>query len=78
MEAVTYITSMGISTIVAMEKSMKERGGTFIVTNLPVQIKKVFDIVAALPAMKIFESIEEADAYLLRMQQNEMEKEEPS
>ena len=71
MEGVTYITSMGLGVVIKTEKTMKENGGTFIVTNLPPQIKKVFDIVAALPAMKIFQSIEEADAYLLRMQQEE-------
>lgn len=74
MAKVTYITSMGLGLIIKIEKAMKERNGSFLVINLPAPIKKAFDIVAALPAMKIFANIEEADAYLLRMQQEETKK----
>ena len=74
MEGVTYITSMGLSVMVKAEKAIKERGKTLAVVNLPPQIKKVFDIVASLPAMNVFESIEEADDYLLKIQRDEIEK----
>ena len=43
MEGATYITSMGLGVVIKTEKIMKEKGGTFIVANLPPQIKKVFD-----------------------------------
>jgi hypothetical protein len=36
--------------------------------NLQPQIKKVFDIINALPSMQIFASIEELDEYLDAMQ----------
>lgn len=74
MEGVTYITSMGLSVMVKAEKDIKERGKSLVVVNVPPQIKKVFDVVASLPAMNIFESIEEADAYLLKIQRDEVEK----
>lgn len=37
-------------------------------------MKKVFEIIKALPRMKVFDSIEETDAYLFKMQQDEIEK----
>ncbi len=74
MEGLTYITSMGLSVMVKAEKAIKEKGKSLIVVNLPAQIKKVFDVVASLPAMNIFESTEEADAYLLKIQRDEIEK----
>ena len=71
---VTYITSMGLSLMVTIEKAMKEAHKKFLVVNIPPQIKKVFDVIAALPALKIFKSLEEADAYLLHLQREEIEK----
>jgi len=74
MAGVTYITSMGLSLMVKTEKTIKAAGKTIIVVNIPPQIKKVFDIISALPSMKIFKNIEEADAYLLKIQRKEIEK----
>ena len=74
MKELVYITSMGLSVMVKTEKAIKDKGKTLIVINIPPQIKKVFDVVAALPAMNVFESIEEADAYLLKIQRDEIEK----
>jgi hypothetical protein len=34
-------------------------------------VKKVFEIVKALPTMKVFESIEEVDAYLSKIQKGD-------
>jgi len=45
-----------------------------LVVNVPPQIKKVVDIIRALPSMSIFKNIKEADAYLLRIQRSEIEK----
>ena len=74
MEGVTYITSMGLSVMVKAERAIKASGKTLIVVNLPPQIKKVFDVVASLPAFNVFESIEEADEYLLKIQRDEIER----
>lgn len=78
MQDLVYITSMGLSVMVKTEKAIKERGKTLIVINIPPQIKKVFDVVAALPAMNVFESVEEADAYLLKIQRDEIDKQKSS
>ena len=64
--------------MVKTEKAIKEKGKTLIVINVPPQIKKVFDVVAALPAMNVFESVEEADAYLLKIQRDEIDKQKSS
>ncbi|MCM8761633.1 MAG: STAS domain-containing protein [Candidatus Omnitrophica bacterium] len=74
MEGVDYITSMGICVILKAKESIEKLGGTFIMTSLQPQIKKVFDIVNVLPTMKVFASVEEADRYFGRMQREEMGK----
>ena len=42
-------------------------------TALRPQIKKVFDIMNALPSMNVFASEEEADSYLAEMQKRKQE-----
>jgi len=43
---------------------MKQRGGKIAFINLPPQIKKVFDILNAMPAFKVFANLQELDDYL--------------
>ena len=74
MSEVTYISSLGLNTILKTKKALEASGATLIITKLQPQVKKVFDIVAALPSMNVFESIEEADAYLTKMQEDELKK----
>lgn len=74
MEGVEYISSMGLNTIFKVQRSLEKTNGTFIMTNIQPQVKKVFDIVKALPSMKVFETTEEADTYLYKIQQDELEK----
>ena len=74
MEGVNYISSMGISTVLKVKKAVEEAKGSFIMTNLQPQIKVVFEIIKALPNMRIFESMEEADDYLSQIQRKEIEK----
>ena len=40
-----------------------------LILNLKPQIKKVFEIIKALPSEKIFSTIEELDNYLAQIQQ---------
>ena len=68
MERVNYISSMGIGVIFKAKKFVEDNHGTFMMANLTPQIKTVFDIINALPSMRVFESVEEADAYLAEMQ----------
>lgn len=68
MEFTEYINSMGIRVLVKAKKAMKQRGGKIMFINLQPPIKKVFDILNALPSLKVFASIEELDGYLDAMQ----------
>ena len=68
MEGVNYISSAGIRVIIKVQKSMKQRDGQFLMTNLQPQVKKVFEIINALPTMHVFSSIQELDQYLDLMQ----------
>ena len=63
-----YISSAGVRVIIKTRNALKKNGGKLVFMNLPPQIKKVFDIINALPAMQIFMSVEELDDYLDVMQ----------
>jgi len=69
-----YISSAGVRVILKARKMMSAVSGTLLMTNLQPQIRKVFEIVNALPDTPIFESVEEADQYLDTMQREEIEK----
>jgi len=66
-----YISSLGVRVIFKTKKRLKQGNGEFLMINLQPQIKKVFDIINAIPYLKIFESIEELDSYLDAMQKKE-------
>ncbi len=68
MKNVSYVSSAGVSVVLVAEKSLKNRGGNVLMVQLPPQIRKVFDIVQALPAQQIFASVEEMDEYLKEIQ----------
>ncbi len=75
MSDLTYISSMGLTVVLKTKKTLENNKGTFIMINLQPQIKKVFEIAAVLPSLNIFANVEEADNYLLKIQQDEIEKE---
>jgi len=68
MEFAEYISSAGIRVLLKTKKAMKETDGRIVFMNLQPQIKKVFDILQAIPTLKVFKSIEELDDYLDVMQ----------
>jgi anti-sigma B factor antagonist len=68
MAGVVYISSMGVRVILKTQKELKQRGGSLVMMNLQPQIKKVFEIINALPSLQIFSSVQEMDAYLTEMQ----------
>jgi len=74
MAEVSYISSMGISTILHAKKFIEHGGNHFIMINLQPQIKLAFDIINALADMHVFQNIEEADTYLAAMERKEIEK----
>ena len=73
MSKVSYVSSMGIGILIKIKKIIEDKGGVFAMTNLQPQIKKVFDVVKALPGMSIFESIEEADEYFDKVQKGKIQ-----
>jgi len=68
MEYTDYINSMGVRVLLKTKKTLKNSDGKLIFMHLQPQIKKVFDILNALPTMNVFASIEELDNYLEAMQ----------
>lgn len=68
MEGVSYISSAGIRVIFKAQKALKQRDGQFLMTNLQPQVKKVFEIINALPTLNVFSGIKELDRYLDLMQ----------
>lgn len=72
----SYISSAGVRIVFMVHKEMNKSGGQFYMTNMQPQIKKVFEIVNALPSMQVFTSIEELDRYLDLMQKKELAKED--
>ncbi len=68
MEFADYISSSGIRVLLKTKKALKETNGRMVFMKLQPQIRKVFDILKALPTLKVFASIEELDNYLDAMQ----------
>ena len=68
MEFTDYISSIGIRVLLKTKKAMKAANGRMVFMNLQPQIQKVFDILKAIPSLKVFASIQELDQYLDSMQ----------
>ncbi len=69
MDALEYISSAGLRVIFKASKAVKTAGGRAALAHLQPQIRKVFDIVKAMPDVAIFSSAHEMDEYLDAMQQ---------
>jgi len=63
-EGLVYLSSAGIRSLLRAKEMLKKKGQTLTFMNLQPQIRKVFDIVRAIPSMQVFTSIAELDAYL--------------
>jgi anti-anti-sigma factor len=68
-----FISSAGIRVFLMAQKELKSRGGTVMMMNPQPQIRKVFDIIKALPDATVFSSVEELDDYLAHMQDQHRE-----
>ena len=68
MKRLKYISSMGIRVVLKTNKAVKRTGGVVHLMHLQPQIRKVFEIIQALPSLKVFTSIQEMDQYLDAMQ----------
>jgi anti-anti-sigma factor len=68
LKGLTYISSAGVRVLIAAHKGMKAAGGGFAIVNLQPQIRKVFEIIMALPSPNVFESVADLDRYLAGIQ----------
>ena len=64
MEKLEYISSAGVRVVLKTRKALKEYNGKLVFLKIQPQVKKVFDIINALPSMQVFTSIKELDEYL--------------
>jgi anti-anti-sigma factor len=59
-----YLSSAGIRCFVRARKTVEPGGGTVAILNPQPGVRKVLDIVKAIPAKGIFASVAELDEYL--------------
>ena len=71
MSGVEYISSLGLGALIKAKKKIEEKNGMFMLTSLQPQIKRVIEVVKTLPGLNVFKSVEEADAYLDKIQEEE-------
>jgi anti-anti-sigma factor len=64
----TFVTSSGISFFLNTKKQLEAKAIVVGVVGMRPSIRKVFDIVKALPASRVFESVQEMDNYLAAIQ----------
>ena len=67
------ISRAGIRSVFKARKALAARAGKVLVVNLQPQIRKVFDIVKAVPVSDVFASVAALDAYLDAMQRKVLE-----
>lgn len=68
MQRLEFISSAGLRAIFATVKRQKTHGGEVALSNMSPGVRKVFEIVKALPDMRVFTSTEELDNYLAKFQ----------
>jgi len=80
MGGLEYVSSAGLRVLFKAAKAVEGHGGSYVMSNLKPQIQKVFDIINALPSMRVFKDIQEVDGYLDTIQKREIArlKEEPA
>jgi anti-anti-sigma factor len=78
MKRVDQVTSAGIGVIMKAKVSAKHKGGDLAMRNLQPQVKRVFEIMALVPALNVFEDRAELDDYLARVQQRIVEDQDDS
>lgn len=62
--ALDYLSSAGIRCFIRARKAIEPRGGKVVIVNPQPGVRKVLDIVKAIPVGGIFASVAELDAYL--------------
>jgi len=78
LQNLSFVSSAGLRIFAKARKTLKLRDGKVFFINLTPQVKKVFDIVKAVPISEVFASTEELDAYLTVMQSEVEEESNPN
>ena len=68
-----YVSSAGLRSLFRARKAMRTNGGFSLIVHAQPQVRKVFEIVKAVPVHEVFRSVEELDAYLAEMQRKVVE-----
>ncbi|KGI77179.1 STAS domain-containing protein [Oleiagrimonas soli] len=68
-----YISSAGLRSFAKIRKQMRARNGHTLLLNPQPQVRKVFDIVKAVPVNEIFVTVRELDDYLDQIQRKMMQ-----
>ncbi|PZU97137.1 MAG: anti-sigma factor antagonist [Pseudanabaena sp.] len=68
LQSLSFVSSAGLRVFAKARKAIKSNEGNVFFKNLTPQVKKVFDIVKAVPISEVFVNAEELDAYLTVMQ----------
>ena len=68
LEGLEYISSAGIRVLVKARKALEARGGGMAVARVQPPVRRVFDILKAVPSVDIFADDAEMDAFIERMQ----------
>lgn len=71
LEKLDFISSAGLRVVFATLKKLKARGGKLAVSNMQPGVKKVFEIVKAMPDLSVFASVAELDDYLAGFQKGQ-------
>ena len=74
LQDLSYISSAGLRSIFKAKKALAAVHGKVLLVHPQPQVRKVFDIINALPSLSVFASYEEMDDYLAHIQHQEMNK----
>ena len=68
MAGVDYISSAGVGSLASAKTAIAKKGGELAMTNVQPQIAKVLEIMRLVPVLGVFQSQDELDEYLGRIQ----------
>ena len=71
LERLKFLDSSGITVLLASQIAFRRKGGTVFLANPSRQVRRVLDVVQALPDVRVFGSMQEFDAYLASVQGEE-------
>jgi anti-anti-sigma factor len=61
-DALEYISSAGVRCVIRADRALADRGGQLAIVNPQPAVRRVFDIIKAIPPERIFASEAEFDA----------------